>query len=126
MLDLGSANAEGQCAESPMRAGVTVTTNDGPAGLRQPQFRTNYVNDALTGGIQVKQFNREFAQFLRNASIWESASTSVMKERVSCVVGTLWSMVAKVNSGRRTLLPAIRNPSNACGDVTSCTRCRSI
>src|SRR2546423_7223210 len=31
-----------------------------------------------------------------------------------------------VRSGRRTGRPAIRNPSNACGDVTSWTRCRSM
>src|SRR5438128_22544 len=40
-------------------------------------------------------------------------------------VGTLWSTVATVSAGRRTLRPACRKPSNACGDVTSCTRCRS-
>src|SRR5580765_6372978 len=42
------------------------------------------------------------------------------------MVGILWSSVAKVRSGRRSLRPASRNPANACGDVTSCTRCRSI
>ena len=38
------------------------------------------------------------------------------------VVGTLWSSVAMVSSGRRTLRPAARSPSNACGLVTSCSR----
>ena len=37
------------------------------------------------------------------------------------VVGTLWSIVATVRSGRRTVRPASRRPSNACGDVTSWT-----
>ncbi len=41
-------------------------------------------------------------------------------------VGTLWSTVASVRSGRRTLRPASRRPSNACADVTSCTRWRSM
>src|SRR5512132_3057701 len=40
-------------------------------------------------------------------------------------VGTLWSAVASVRSGRRTARPASRSPSKACGLVTSCTRCRS-
>ena len=40
-------------------------------------------------------------------------------------VATLWSAVATVRSGRRTRRPAARSPSNACGLVTSCTRCRS-
>ena len=40
-------------------------------------------------------------------------------------VGTLWSIVAIDRSGRRTLLPASRRPSNAWGEVTSWIRCRS-
>ncbi len=31
----------------------------------------------------------------------------------------------QVSSGRRTRRPASRSPSNAWGEVTSCTRCRS-
>ena len=41
-------------------------------------------------------------------------------------VGTLWSMVAMVSSGRRIFRPVMRRPSKACGDVTSCTRWRSM
>ena len=35
------------------------------------------------------------------------------------MVGTLWSTVAMVRSGRRSLRPARRRPSKACGEVTS-------
>ena len=42
------------------------------------------------------------------------------------VVGTLWSAVATVRSGRRTVRPARRSPSKAWGDVTSWIRCRSM
>ncbi len=42
------------------------------------------------------------------------------------VVGTLWSSVASVRSGRRTPRPARRRPSKACGLVTSWTRWRSM
>ena len=42
------------------------------------------------------------------------------------VVGTLWSAVANVRSGRRTGRPAKRRPSKACGEVTSWTRWRSM
>ena len=45
--------------------------------------------------------------------------------RVRSDVGTLWSTVETVRSGRRTLRPDIRRPSKAWGEVTSCTRCRS-
>ncbi len=41
-------------------------------------------------------------------------------------VGTLWSIVATVRSGRRTVRPASRTPSNACGEVTSWIRWRSM
>ena len=41
-------------------------------------------------------------------------------------VGILWSATAKVLSGLRTFLLVFRNPSNACGLVTSWTKCLSI
>ena len=44
----------------------------------------------------------------------------------SVSVGTLWSTVSSVQSGRRTERRASRSPSKACGDVTSCTRWRSM
>ena len=42
------------------------------------------------------------------------------------VVGTLWSAVAMVRSGRWTPRPAMRRPSKAWGEVTSWTRWRSM
>ena len=45
---------------------------------------------------------------------------------VAAEVGTLWSIVASTRSGRRTRRPRCRSPSNACGEVTSCTRWRSM
>ena len=41
------------------------------------------------------------------------------------VVGTLWSLTAKLAEMRQILRPACSRPSNACGLVTSCTRWRS-
>lgn len=40
--------------------------------------------------------------------------------------GMLWSTVARVQSVLLTFRPAFRRPSKACGEVTSCTRCRSM
>ena len=42
------------------------------------------------------------------------------------VVGVEWSIVATVRSGRRTFSPRSRSPVNACGEVTSWIRCRSM
>ena len=37
--------------------------------------------------------------------------------KVRSVVGTEWSMTAKVRSGRRTLRLSARRPAKACGEV---------
>ena len=42
------------------------------------------------------------------------------------IVGTLWSSVARVRSGRRTGRPERRSPSKAWGEVTSWIRWRSM
>ena len=55
-----------------------------------------------------------------------SARDRVGDRLVDVVVGTLWSAVATVRSGRRTRRPASRRPSKAWGEVTSWTRCRSM
>ena len=65
------------------------------------------------------------AAFLRSVSTWVRLTGSLIGWSQSRV-GTLWSSVASVRSGRRTFRPARRRPSNACGEVTSCTRCRSM
>jgi hypothetical protein len=59
-----------------------------------------------------------------SSQLWASTSTCFF-EMGSAIgwsmfkVGTLWSIVATVRSGRRTVRPFMRRPSNACGDVTS-------
>ena len=62
--------------------------------------------------------------FARSVSTWMRLSSSSIPS-ARPLVGTLWSGVARVRSGRRTLRPAIRKPSNAWGLVTSWTRWRS-
>ena len=57
-----------------------------------------------------------------SASSWAFASGSRIGPGS---VGTLWSIVAIVRSGRRTGRPASRSVE-ACGEVTSWTRCRSM
>src|SRR3954471_23486445 len=63
------------------------------------------------------------SQLRRRVSTWVRLTGSVIGPGV---VGTLWSSVASVRSGRRTLRPSRRSPSNAWGLVTSCSRCRSM
>ena len=60
MLDFRSANPKRQRAKSAVRAGMAVAADNRHAGLRQSQFRTDHVHDALFGRIDIKQPNAEF------------------------------------------------------------------
>jgi hypothetical protein len=40
-----------------MSARVAIATDDRHAGLSQAKFRTDYVNDTLLGGVDIKQLN---------------------------------------------------------------------
>ena len=64
------------------------------------------------------------AQLASSWLTWASAMAS-MNGRLRSVVGIEWSAVATVWPGRRTPMPRARSPVNACGLVTSWTRCRS-
>ena len=67
------------------------------------------------------------AQLRSSVSTCTRESSSLIRAATGVPsVGVLWSAVASVRSGRRTLRPARRSPSNACGLVTSWTRCRSM
>ena len=65
------------------------------------------------------------AALSRSTSTWRAEIGSEIGWSMPAV-GTLWSSVATVSSGRRTRRPARRSPSNACGLVTSWTRWRSM
>ena len=65
------------------------------------------------------------AQLARSVSTCLREIGSAISRCVSAV-GTLWSSVAMVRSGRRTGRPASRRPSNAWGLVTSWIRWRSM
>ena len=60
VLDFGSADAEGQRAKRAVSAGMAVAADDGRAGLGQPEFGADDVDDALVGRIHVEQGNAEF------------------------------------------------------------------
>ena len=65
------------------------------------------------------------SQLVRSVSTcWREMGSAMGQAMLS--VGTLWSSVATVRSGRRTVRPFMRSPSKACGEVTSWMRCRSM
>ena len=59
VADFGGADAEGQCAEGAVRAGVTVAADDGHARLRGAQFRADHVHDAAVFAAPAVQLHAE-------------------------------------------------------------------
>src|SRR5207248_2845263 len=64
MLYFGCSYAERQCAESPVRAGVAISTDNGHARLGESKLRSNHMHDALLGRIHVEEAHAEFAAIL--------------------------------------------------------------
>jgi hypothetical protein len=60
VFHLARADAESKRAESAMRCSVTVPADDGHAGLRQSEFRSDHVNDAAAAVILIIQLKAEF------------------------------------------------------------------
>ena len=83
----------------------------GPITWTIPCPRSPVGNSVIPASVQLRS----------SASIWVRLTGSTGPG----AVGTLWSIVATVRSGRRTERPASRSPSKACALVTSCTRWRS-
>src|SRR5437879_13038066 len=61
MLDLRSANTEGQRAERAVSTSVAIAADDSHARLREPQLRANHMHNALLGRAHVEEANLEFA-----------------------------------------------------------------
>src|ERR1700690_4352691 len=65
MFHFTGANAERQRSESAMRGGVAIAANNRAAGLRDPQFGSNYMYDALVLAVQVEQVDPKLFTVLR-------------------------------------------------------------
>ena len=66
-----------------------------------------------------------FLQLFVKVSTWSFEILSLIPD-VLFFVGTLWSDTAKIEFLFQIFLFSILSPSKACGEVTSCIRCRSI
>jgi hypothetical protein len=121
-LHLAGTDAERERPEGAVRRGVRVAAHDGHAGLREAHLRPQHVDDALLLIAERMQPDAELGAVLaQRLDLHPRDRTgSAIVTRLS--VGVLWSSVAIVRSGRRTVRPASRSPSKACGLVTSWTR----
>ncbi|CDN45646.1 Uncharacterized protein BN871_II_00160 [Paenibacillus sp. P22] len=124
MLDLARADAERESSECAVRRRMLSPHTIVLPGQVRP------ISGPMTCTTPWSMLFRSNSLTPKSSQFFVSVSTccleigSLMLKR--SFVGTLWSIVANVRSGRRTWRPERRRPSNACGEVTSCTRCRSI
>ena len=100
VLDLAGADAERQRTERAVgRCGVAA--DDCHAGLGQPELRADDVHDALVGVPERMQAHAELLAVAAQGLDLRAGHGSAIGLSMS-VVGTLWSSVASVRSGRRT------------------------
>ena len=125
MLDLGGADAVGERAEGAVRRGVAVAADDGHAGQGEALLRADDVDDALAVVELVEILDAELARILGERRDLQR------RFRIVDAVAAVGGRHVVVDDGERllrarTLRPARRRPSKACGLVTSWTRWRSI
>ena len=127
VLDFAGADAEGERAEGSMRGGVRVAADDGHAGLRCAELGPDHVDDALRGVLHIEELDAELGAVLAQRIDLRGGD---LVDDVQAVVGAGRGNVmvdrGDGRSGRRSLRPAMRRPSKACGEVTSWTRWRSM
>ena len=125
VLHLGGADAVGQRAEGAVGRGVAVAADDGGAGQGEALLGPDHVDDALA--------------LVALVVVVDAEVLGVLSQRfdlnlglgVVDALGAVGGRHVVVDHGKgllgaRTLRPAMRRPSKACGLVTSCTRWRSI
>ena len=115
----------GERAEGAVGRGVAVAADDGHARQGEALLGPDDVDDALAVVELMVIFDAEFARVLGERLDLER------RFRIVDALGAVGGRHVVVDHGQRplgarTLRPAMRSPSKACGLVTSWTRCRSI
>ena len=127
MLHFAGADAERQRAESAVRGGVAIAADHGHAGLREALLGPDDVHDALHAGCESRSSGcRNRGNSASSCSTCVAAILSRIGQRARrgghAVVGGGDGQIRTAH-----FQPALRaDPSKACGEVTSCTRCRSM
>ena len=106
VLDLAGADAERERAERAVRGGVRVAADDRHAGLRDAELGADHVDDALAAVAEAVAAGRRTPRSCARAPRAAARERSSSMPRSRPMVGTLWSAVARVRSGRRTRRPA--------------------
>jgi uncharacterized NAD-dependent epimerase/dehydratase family protein len=124
VLDLAGADAERDRAERAVRRGVRVAAHDRHAGLGQPELRAHHVDDALLRVAERVQPDAELVAVA--AQRLDLRARHRVADRQQVVGRRVVVLGRDRQVGRRTGARPARRPSNACGLVTSCSRCRSM
>ena len=127
VLDLGGADAERQRAERAVGGGVAVAADDRHARLGEPELRADHVHDALVDAAERVQRDRRGSAQLRleprDLLRGQRVGDRLVQARSSARRGPSWRPSGRAGG---PCGPASSRPSKACGEVTSCTRCRSM
>ncbi len=126
MFDLAGADTKCDRTERTMGAGVAVTADHRHARKRQPELGADDVNDALV--LVAHRVVRDTKLGRVRTQRVDLFATNLVGDRQMLILG--WHVVV---FGRQPsdqvgepFAPFMRRPSKACGEVTSCTKCKSI
>ena len=125
VLDLARADAERQRAERAVCRRVRVAADDRHPRRRHAELRADHVHDPLTRVRRGRERTPNSSTFSRRAR--RAAAGDALVDRADRPRSARCGRPSRTSGrARRTPRPATRRPSNACGLVTSCTRCRSM
>ena len=104
---------------------VAVAADDRHARLRQAELRADHVDDALAAAAGREERHAELRAVARAARRAAPCASGSRRPAPSLGRDVVIHRREREVGPARPCLPASRRPSNACGDVTSWTRCRS-
>ena len=127
VLDLAGADPEGERAEGAVRGGVRVAADDRHAGLGDAELGADHVDDPLAVGAERVDRDAELLAVALERFDLHARELVLDPRRDGRAVGGRVVVGGRERAvGTAHARPASRSPSNACGLVTSWTRCRSM
>ena len=127
VLDLARADAEGERTEGAVRRGVGVAADDRHARLRDAELRADHVHDSLVRGAERVDGDPELLAVALERLHLDARELVLDPCGVECRPWARCGRRSRASGpGAARRGPASRRPSNACGLVTSWTRCRSM
>ena len=121
---LEGADAMRERAKGAMRRGMAIAADDRRARQRKTLFGADHMNDALAKVVLIEIFDAELPGIL--GELFDLNTAFGIVDAMRAIGGGDIVIDDRERFLRRTRRPLNRNPSKACGLVTSCTRWRSM